>query len=48
MKCGYGIQTWPDGAWYEGYWDNDKANGKGIFYHVDGDIYNGDWVNDKL
>ena len=48
MRHGYGIQVWPDGARYEGYWLNDKANGKGKFYHVEGDIYDGDWVDDKV
>jgi hypothetical protein len=32
---------------YEGYWRNDKANGKGRLIHSDGDVYEGDWVNDK-
>jgi hypothetical protein len=33
--------VWPDGAKYEGQWENDKANGKGTFWHVDGDIFEG-------
>jgi hypothetical protein len=32
---------------YEGFWINDKANGKGRLIHSDGDIYEGDWVSDK-
>ena len=28
---------WPDGARYEGEWIENKANGKGKFWHVDGD-----------
>lgn len=35
------------GAFYEGYWENDMANGKGRLIHSDGDIYEGDWLNDK-
>jgi hypothetical protein len=53
---GYGIQIWDDGSKYifassriryEGYWNNDKANGKGRLIHADGDVYVGDWVDDK-
>lgn len=39
---------WPDGAKYEGYWQNDKAHGKGKFYHVEGDVYDGEWKCDKV
>ena len=48
MRHGYGVQMWPDGAKYEGYWKNDKAHGKGKFYHVEGDVYDGDWAQDKV
>ena len=43
LRNGFGVQTWPDGAKYEGEWVNGKAHGKGKFTHVDGDIYEGDW-----
>ena len=26
---------------------NDKANGKGKYWHADGDYYEGYWLNDK-
>lgn len=29
-------------------WKNNKANGKGKFFHADGDVYEGEWVNDKV
>ena len=32
---------------YEGYWKDDKANGKCKLIHTDGDVYDGDWLNDK-
>ena len=41
QRHGFGIQVWPDGAKYEGYWRDNVANGKGKFYHIDGDVYNG-------
>ena len=37
-KEGRGVQVWVDGSMYEGYWKNDKANGKGRLIHADGDI----------
>ena len=47
LRHGKGVQTWPDGSKYEGYWKNDMANGKGRLIHADGDVYEGDWVDDK-
>ena len=47
QRDGYGIQIWPDGSKYEGYWKENKANGKGRLIHADGDVYEGDWVDDK-
>jgi hypothetical protein len=47
VKHGRGIQIWPDGAKYIGYWKEGKASGKGKLYHADGDIYEGNWSDDK-
>ena len=47
LRCGRGVQVWSDGSYYEGYWDNDKANGKGRLIHANGDVYEGDWKDDK-
>jgi len=46
-RDGFGVQVWGDGSKYEGFWRNDKANGKGRLIHADGDVYEGDWVDDK-
>jgi len=46
-KHGRGIQIWPDGSYYKGYWENNKAEGKGEFIHSTGDIYIGNWHNNK-
>ena len=46
-KHGRGIQLWPDGSKYTGYWINNKANKKGKLIHKDGDIYDGEWLDDK-
>ena len=32
---------------YEGWWDQNKANGRGRLIHADGDVYDGNWLNDK-
>lgn len=46
-RHGRGVQVWPDGSIYEGYWRNNQANILGRLIHADGDIYEGEWVNDK-
>jgi hypothetical protein len=43
VRQGTGIQIWPDGSMYEGWWVDNKANGKGRLIHADGDIYDGSW-----
>ena len=47
VKAGWGTQVWPDGGKYEGEWHDNKANGKGQFWHADGDVYEGNWKDDK-
>jgi len=47
IKMGWGTQVWPDGGKYEGEWQNNRANGKGQFWHADGDVYEGNWKDDK-
>ena len=46
-RHGRGIQVWPDGSKYIGYWKNNQAWGKGKLIHPDGDIYEGDWEGGK-
>ena len=46
LRHGRGIQIWPNGEKYEGYWKQGHSNGKGKLYHINGDIYEGDWEND--
>jgi hypothetical protein len=41
----YKAYTWPNGDRYEGYWLNDKQNGKGSYTWPNGNRYEGDWVN---
>ena len=44
MRHGYGSQTWPDGAKYEGYWKDNKTCGKGKFWHANGDFFEGMYI----
>ena len=46
-RAGKGAQRWLDGSIYEGYWWDNKANGKGRLIHADGDVYTGGWKDDK-
>lgn len=47
QRYGRGIQIYPDGSYYKGYWENDKAEGKGEFIHASGDKYIGNWHDNK-
>ena len=46
-RHGRGIQIWPDGSYYKGYWENNKAEGEGEFIHSSGDSYKGEWHKNK-
>ena len=37
------VMEFADGGLYEGEWQQNKANGKGKFWHADGDVYEGEW-----
>ena len=41
IRQGRGKVVWPDGSTYEGYWANNKANGKGRLIHNNGNYYEG-------
>ena len=47
IKEGRGIQIWPNGSKYFGYFQNNMQNIKGKMEHADGDIYEGEWLNDR-
>ena len=36
VRWGFGVQVWPDGAKYEGLWENGKANGAGTDHFIQG------------
>ena len=40
-RSGQGKQCFSDGSLFEGYWLNDKPNGKGRIIHTNGDYYEG-------
>ena len=31
----------------EGEWKDDRAHGKGVYFHTDGAKYEGEWVEDQ-
>lgn len=45
-RHGFGMQIWPDGSKYTGYWKNDRTNGRGRLIHHDGSVYVGEWKDD--
>ena len=45
---GRGIQLWPDGTKYIGYFKNNKVYKKGIIYFSNGSIYEGELLNCKF
>ena len=47
IKHGKGVQTWPDGAKYEGDWRYGFAEGQGNFHHKNGDVYTGEFIKDR-
>ena len=47
MRHGQGIYTGPNGAVYEGEWQNDKKHGQGVQTLADGTKYDGQWEKDK-
>ena len=47
IRHGRGIQVWPNGEKYKGYWKQDHSSGKGKLFHINGDIYDGDWELDQ-
>ena len=47
IRQGRGIQTWKYGKKYIGYFENDKACGKGKIFFENGDIYDGEMSNNE-
>ncbi len=39
MRNGKGKQVWDDFSLYEGYWVDDRANGRGRLIHGNSDVY---------
>lgn len=48
LKDGYGIQIWPNGAIFEGYWLDGRPNILGLMVFSDGDSYAGEWKEGKM
>ena len=47
-RCGRGVLIESNGSRYDGYWKEDKKNGKGrLFSATDGKLYEGDWLDNN-
>ena len=46
-RHGYGVQTYPSGQKYEGYWVEDGPHGTGNLSYPNGDMYFGEVKNGK-
>ena len=40
--------VYSNGDKYDGQWERDKRNGRGVIYFADGKRYEGEWVDDKI
>ena len=47
LREGFGLQVWPDGGKYQGYWHLNKAEGRGQYCHPDGDVFEGEFKEDR-
>ncbi len=43
-----GVETWPDGAKYDGYYKQGKKHGKGLFIWADQSVYNGEFYDNNI
>jgi hypothetical protein len=46
-KDGLGVQVYPDGARYEGMFQDGLFHGRGKMTQANGDVYMGQWQHDK-
>jgi len=42
------VETWPDGARYEGAYEGGQKNGRGRFAWADGSRYEGNFKNNNI
>lgn len=47
-KQGYGIQVWPNGAIYEGWWHENLPSVYGMMIFSDGDVFAGEWESGEM
>ena len=43
MKYGFGRLIWPKGPYFEGYWEENRAYGQGVFRTLKGQMVEGQW-----
>jgi len=47
-KDGFGMQVFPDGTIFEGFFKNGRKNGKGRLLTHKGEVILGDWMGGKI
>ena len=47
-RHGFGMQIFPNGCFFVGFWKNNKANGLGRLVLKDGSFYEGNYDNNKI
>ena len=48
VREGYGRMTWPNGDYYEGIFQQGRANGHGLFQLTNSIKYSGQFSNDEI
>lgn len=49
MKQGHGKLTFEDGAYYEGNFDRDQINGRGVLFYCEGKpAFDGYWIDGQF
>lgn len=47
VKHGFGVQAWPNGSFYIGFFKDSKRHSHGRLIFENGDFYEGEWQNGK-
>ena len=48
MQHGKGVETWADGAKYDGDYVRGNKEGKGKFFWADGSVFEGEFKNNNI
>lgn len=48
LQDGYGVESWSEGATFEGSFRNGQKEGWGCYHWVDGSVYEGTWLDNVI